>query len=258
MSYSLERMLRLSKCDMRRNEDRKDIEQKIQSLYSVNVVSQALEAWQNTFSDYPHSNERIQRITEFAAMASEECKDWALQTENESESRLKRLPTMAVADAVGFLRVNLNGVSPEDIGLFPLEVDEEQHKKGKRTDETKDSVQDDEVEQYPLRGAHSGVNESTDTLADLASSKDEAKEDAQLALPILIAAITKPLEGIEFGEALSRVKMLLVSSLKFLETIGITEFTVYGLVIDGPLIASVAGVLRDDGVCVIAKPIFGP
>lgn len=265
MNHSLQRALRLPKSNMRGNKNRKEVAQKMQSVYSKD-----LEACQNISNNSSSDAASTQRMKNMASRFSKACKNWEVQPENESESQeasyLKTLPSTGIADAVGFLRVNLNGVSVEDIGLFSLEVDEgTQRKKGQHNDESEDTEEDSGVKVSSLGGHfYLGINprreeeerEAYEASLVAGSKYAQAKEDVQLALPILVAAIAG--EDDDGGhEAMKRLEMLLVSSLKFLESIGITDFTVYGLTIVGPAAYLVAGMIKDDEVCVSAKPRLG-
>lgn len=92
---------------------------------------------------------------------------------------------------------------------------------------------------------------NAEVLDDVAPVLSRDTEGVSLDLPILVAEYKKQAGASYAMKATNQLRMYLTASVKFLESVGITGFIVYGMITDGPYVAFPAAVMTENGVNVL-------
>ncbi|KAF8139652.1 hypothetical protein EV363DRAFT_1426160 [Boletus edulis] len=221
----------------------------------------------------------LQEIGNYAYVLSR-FSSWARETNAETEgqmiSKLGQFPSKGRCNALGRLLVELPKLSSKAVGHLAL-VDHPagKHDSGGGRNEFKASASSTTSTKMPKKsltvpdvsyGAakstngtrysilSSSISTSMQSLDKGVDSGDSMAHEAQrlrlgpdatyLDLPILAAEYKKASDDLAKGT--NQLRMYLTASVKFLHAVGITNFPVYGVQTDGPIVVLPAAVLRDD------------
>ena len=209
--------------------------------------------------------------------------DWEDRRSRQTEEEIKSIlqgPAGGRCDSLGLLKVVLSGVSPAIIGnsslvVRPAHGKEDDSASSHHQEESKSKSSGDPLKtkgdlgdkistsRFPSsfvdapKKSVDKVDELTTKLRDLLipSSEDKVSQETVvqegvLELPILVGEYKKPRDVKDRGTDTNQLRMYLVSSVKFLEAIGITGVPVYGMQTEGPIAAISAAVMKN-GVCIL-------
>lgn len=180
-----------------------------------------------------------------------------------------------ICDVLRSLRVYLSGVTPDRVDRFSL-IAKKVRAEGDRpiptttprpspqlaSHQNRDLLQP--VIPHASESGYDGVTNSvssyppppnstakavlTDSVKAMHINASPEPGDLPLDLPLIVVEYKKPGDASLLIKGTNQIRMYFTACLKFLQAVGITGFTVYGVLTDGPRAALLAAVMDENGV----------